>query len=402
MRYDRNQLPGGFHTDVTAFSPRFGLAWTPAKNWVVRSGFGTFFDRYTLSSITRAIEFGGTRASQQIVEGPGAAALYRAAVEYSSPIPGILPSIVQPQPGLSNPYSEVASLDVEHAFSPLWTATVSGHFVRGVRLERTVNVNLAPPIPVDAGNSGLVGIGTPTPQQQGREIFGPARLDPGFDSVNQLQNEANSRYGGVTAQVNRRLWDEFEVLAGYTFSKTVDDASYPTEQPQNPYDLRAERAPSLLDQRHRFVMSGLWDLPFGYDPDDGDDNPANNPLEKALENVEIVWIVQAGSGFANNPLTGLDTTQEHIYPFAARPLGFGRDSLRTPWNTTVDLRLLKTLAVGPGHLDIVAESFNVLNRRNIDLLNPVYGSGRFAASEFASPLQAADVRIVQFSLDYEF
>lgn len=402
LRYDRNQLPAGIPTDTTAFSPRAGVAWTPAKDWVVRSGFGTFFDRYTLSAINRVIEFSGTQAMQQLVEGDRAAALYRAGVQYTEPLAGIAPSVARPQAGLRNPYSEVASLDVEHAFSPLWTATLSYHFVRGVHLARTVNVNLTPPVLLTSENASSVGIVHPLPQQLGAEVFGPQRLNPEFDAINELQNEANSRYNGVTAQVNRRLADEFEVLAGYTYSKTVDDASYAAEQPQNPYDLRAERAPSLLDQRHRFVMSGLWDLPFGYDPDDGDNNPDNTALEKMLANTELVWIVQAGSGFANNPLTGLDTNQQHIYPFAARPLDQGRDSLRTPWNTSLDLRALKMVLIGRGHLDIVAESFNVLNRKNINLLNPVYGTGTQPSNGFAAPLQAGDARVVQFSLDYEF
>lgn len=402
LRYDRNQLPSSFHTDAADFSPRLGLAWTPKKNWVVRSGLGTFFDRYTLSSINRAIEYSGKQAFEQIAEGSSAAAIYRSGMSPNRPNAGIAPSIVRAQTNLRNPYSEVASLDVEHAFSPLWTATVSYHFVRGVRLERTVNINLAPPILLNSTNAVGAEITNPVPQQLGSDVFGPARLNPAFDAVNDLRDEANSRYNGVTAQVNRRLFDEFEVLGGYTFAKTMDDASYPTEQPANPYNLRAERGPSLLDQRHRFAMSGLWDLPFGYDPDDGDNNPANNPLEKALENVELVWILQSGSGFANNPLTGSDTSQEHIYPFAARPLGYGRNSLRTPWNTSLDLRVLKTVLIGTGHLDIVAESFNLLNRQNVNLLNPVYGTGAARGPMFGAPLQAADPRLVQFSLDYEF
>lgn len=402
VRYDHNQLPPSFHSDVADFSPRLGIALSPAPNWVVRSGFGTFFDRYTLDAINRAIEFNGTQAYQQIVEGPGAAALYQADMRFSLPVPAISPSIVRPQKDLRNPYSEVASLDVEHAFSPLWTATLSYHFVRGVLLARTVNVNLTPPVLLNAGNAASVGIANPLPQQMGSDVFGPQRVDPSYNGVNELQDEANSLYNGVTAQVNRRLHEEFEVLAGYTFAKTVDDASYATEQPANPYNLRAERAPSLLDLRHRFVMSGLWDLPFGYDPDDGDNNPANNPFTKALENVEIAWILQSESGFANNPLTGLDTSQENIYPFEARPKGHGRDSLRTRWNTALDLRVLKTLLLGPGHLDIVAESFNLLNRQNVNLLDPVYGTAQAPQAFFGRPLQTADPRFVQFSLDYEF
>jgi hypothetical protein len=55
-----------------------------------------------------------------------------------------------------------------------------------------------------------------------------------------------------------------------------------------------------------------------------------------------------------------------------------------------------------GHLDIVAESFNLLNRRNVDLLNPVFGSAATASPDFKEPILAADARKIQFSLDFEY
>src|SRR6266404_4048585 len=38
-RYDVERLPAPFLTDPNNFSPRLGLAWSPAKEWVVRTGF---------------------------------------------------------------------------------------------------------------------------------------------------------------------------------------------------------------------------------------------------------------------------------------------------------------------------------------------------------------------------
>lgn len=381
VRYDRNALPQTFNTTSANFSPRIGLAWTPATRWVIRSGFGTFFDRYELSAINRALEFSGAHAYQQVADGVLAAAIYRAGGA-TRPVAALAPSVTRPQPGLANSYSEVASAEVEHQISTNWTATASYHFVRGLKLARTLNVNLAPPLVAN--------------------LFGSARLDPAYDAINQFQNQANSLYNGASFTVDRRLADEFELTAGYTYSKTIDDASYATEQPQNPYNLPAERAPSLLDQRHRFALSGLFDLPFGYDPDDGDNNPTNNFVERALANVEVAGIALAGSGYADNPLTGIDSNAEHIYPFAARPAGYGRNSLRTPANLSLDLRILKTIPFWRGHLDIVAESFNLINHQNIDLVNPVYGTASAPLPGFTQPLQAADPRRVQFSLDFEY
>jgi hypothetical protein len=55
-----------------------------------------------------------------------------------------------------------------------------------------------------------------------------------------------------------------------------------------------------------------------------------------------------------------------------------------------------------GHLDIVAESFNLLNKQNVALVNPVFGSRASAAAGFTEPIQVADPRRVQFSLDFEY
>lgn len=60
------------------------------------------------------------------------------------------------------------------------------------------------------------------------------------------------------------------------------------------------------------------------------------------------------------------------------------------------------VALGSGHLDIVAESFNILNHRNVSLLNTAYGSDLQAAPHFATPIATAAARRIQFSLDYEF
>ena len=66
----------------------------------------------------------------------------------------------------------------------------------------------------------------------------------------QLEDSANSTHQGVSFTLNRRMSNELEFSASYTLSKTFDDASYFKEQRQNPFDLAAERAPSL---QHRIV-----------------------------------------------------------------------------------------------------------------------------------------------------
>jgi hypothetical protein len=76
--------------------------------------------------------------------------------------------------------------------------------------------------------------------------------------------------------------------------------------------------------------------------------------------------------------------------------------LSTPVNVDVDLRVLKMIPVAGGHLDVVVESFNLLNHRNVSLLNTSFGSGIQATNGFSSPIATSTARRVQFSLDYEF
>ena len=403
LRYEFNHLPIGLPQHALNLSPRLGLAWSPNREWVVRGGFGIFFDRYLLSTINRIEEFNGARASQQIAEGPQAASLYQSEALFTTPHPGITPSVWQAQSSLANPYSETASVSVERALPAQWTVSGEYRYVRGVKLGRTINANLPPPVTLTTANAPSLGIAAPTPQQIGRSVFPMTRLNPAYDAINQFQTEATSRYNGMTVTVNRQFTENLELMAGYTFSRTVDDASYDQEQPQNPYVLNRERALSLNDQPHRFVLSGLWVL--GPDLDDLQDagkQGSANPLVKALYRLEFAPIFSVSSGFRNNPLVGTDITREHIYPFAARPDGLTRNGLDTPSNLNFDLRILRMVPIWRGHLDIVAESFNLLNRQNIDLINSAFGSATTSQPAFNQPIQEADPRRVQFSLDFEF
>ena len=403
LRYEYNRIPASLPQDALNVSPRVGIAWTPLKSLVVRSGFGIFYDRFKLATINRLLQMDGTHGFSLIAEDTAAASIYRSGSLASGPVSGLAPSIWKPQQGLRNPYSEVASLGVEQALPLQTTLTAEYQFVHGVRLGRTSNINLAPPVTVTTANAASLGITAPTAQQLGRLAFSPMRLNPAYDAINQFASSGSSSYHGATITLNRQFQDDLQIMAGYTFSKTIDDASDDTEQPQDPYALGQERALSLQDQRHRFTLSGLWLIgPDLGDPADAVKNANPGPLMKALSGFELAPIVGIGSGFRTNPITGLDSNREHVFPFAARPLGYSRNSLATPVRVDVDLRVLRMVAIGKGHLDIVAESFNLLNHRSVSLIDPVFGSGAGPAAGFGKPIATTGARRVQFSLDYEF
>ena len=403
LRYEQNRLPGGLPQNPFLFSPRFGLAWTPQKSLVLRGGFGIFYDRYLLSTVNHLLEKDGVHGFSQVVEDQAAAAIYRSGVASSQPQSHISPSIWRAAPDLANPYSEVASGSAEQALPLQTTLKAEYQYVHGVALGRTSNVNLPPPVLLTAQNAAGLGVSSPTAQQLGQPVFSGSRSDPAYDAINQFSTSANSTYNGATLTLNRQFTDNVQLLAGYTYSRTIDDASYDAEQPQNPFDLRAERALSLEDQRQRVTLSGLWLIgPDLGDPQDAAANAHPGPLLRAFTGFEFVPIFSYTSGFRANPLVGVDSNREHIFPFAARPDGLGRNALRTSPNIDLDLRILRMVPIASGHLDVVAESFNLLNHQNISLLNSAFGSGSRAASGFGQPIEASTARRIQFSLDYEF
>jgi outer membrane receptor protein involved in Fe transport len=406
VRYDFERLPAGFNQDTNNVSPRIGLAWSPSPRWVFRAGYGVFFDRYVLANLTRAIEKNGSQAFEQVADGNAAASLFAAAQGGSlvSPASGIAPSIFQPDPRMATPYSQQASAGAEYLLAKNLTLRADYLFVHGVKLPRTLNVNLLPPVVLTFANASSLGVSNPTQQQIGREVFSPGRINTQFDDIYQLQNSANSTYNGVSFTLNRRMSDELEFSASYTLSKAFDDASEFDEQPQNPFDLRAENAVSRQNQQQRFVFNALWELPIGDEEDQGGKpEESTGWLTQTFSHIEVAPILTLESGRPVNPLTGLDSNQSHAFPLSARPLVLSRNSLNTPTLATIDFRVLKYFPFGGAkRLDVVAEFFNVFNSANVSQINPVFGSGLSPLPGFRQPIAGTGARQIQFSLDFEF
>lgn len=402
VRYEFEQLPANIRLDTNNFAPRLGIAFSPSDKWVLQAGLGVFFDRYLLAAANRVAEWNGVAAFEQIAYRGLAKQIFIASRggTPAAPMAEIVPSVFTSSPNLSTPYSEVASAGVERQLTKNATITATYLLSRGVKLPRTVDVNLPPPVTANSGNAAALGLGPPLPQIFGRSVFGPGRLNPLYGNIYEWQNQSSSTYHGLSIALNHRLANEIEFSGSYTFSKTLDDASDFADQPQNPYDVQIERAVSANDQRHRLVFSGTFDLPFG-DEDEG--KPPANLISKVFGNIEAAPIMTIGSGRPVDPLVGFDANRNGAFPFSSRPLGFARNSLRTSNQIQLDLRLLKYFKVGEhGKLDLVAESFNLLNHRNVLGLNPFFGPNATAIPGFSQPDQAGLARQFQFSIDFEF
>jgi len=405
VRYDVEEVPATFRTDKNNFSPRLGFAWAPSKDWVVRGGLGIFYDRLPLAFLNEAIQKDGIQSFEQVATDLNATAVFVATAggRALSPVSGIAPSIFRADPNFVTPYSTQANAGAERLLTKDITLRADYLFTRGVHLPRTRNVNLLPPVVLTTSNAGSLGFTAPTPQQLGRLVFGPGRADPRFDAIYQLENSASSTYNGLTVALNKRMSDEFELLASYSFSRTNDDASDFDEQPQNPFDLSGEHALSRQDVRHRFVVNALYDLPFGDEEEKGAASERDILIGKILGHIEIAPILVISSGRPVNPLTGADEEHSLAYPLASRPFGFARNSLKTSSLVNLDLRALKYLPMGEARkLDLVVEAFNLFNHPNVVGVNQFFGSGSTPLSAFGSPTAFAAPRQIRFSIDFEF
>ncbi|HEY6344439.1 MAG TPA: TonB-dependent receptor [Bryobacteraceae bacterium] len=386
VRYDFEHLPSMFNQDTNNFSPRIGLAWSPSSKLVVRAGYGVFFDRYVLANLARAIQMNGSQGFEKVIDGSAAANLFAATAGglQVTPLAGIAPSVYRPDPRMAMPYSLQTNAGAEYLLAKELTFRADYLFVRGVKLPRTLNMNLLPPVALTLANAPGLGVLNPTPQQIGSEVFGPGRQNPAFDDVYQIADSASSTYNGVSFTINRRLSNDVEFSGSYTISKVTDDASDFDEQPQNPFNLAAERALSRQNQQQRLVFNALWNLPIPGD-------------------IELAPLITLGSGRPTDPLVGLDSNRSDAYPLSARPLGLGRNSLETPVIAIVDFGVVKTVNLGEHrHLDLITQAFNLFNHTSAAAINPFFGVGAVPLPGYGHSIQAFTPRIIQFAANFEY
>jgi hypothetical protein len=149
---------------------------------------------------------------------------------------------------------------------PIYGASTAGELVRftlvppdSVNVARVVEFG----VPVTVFNLGSVG--STTTIDAALAALQPLRPDPTRVQVEQLASIGNSFYHGLNVEARRRFRLSGKgggsLRAAYTLSRLIDDGVVNTSSALRVGDFRAERARSLLDRRHRFVLSATLDAP---------------------------------------------------------------------------------------------------------------------------------------------
>ncbi len=175
-------------------------------------------------------------------------------------------------PNNKTPYSSNFMFSVQRELAPNTVLTASYVGTRGHNMLVIQQANPGnPALCLSVSQPDQVAPGSPTCgpfaengvfiRNDGTVINGTRTvLGPNYGTVTRQTSIGYSRYNGLELNLHYTHGGS-TVLAGYTFSKSVDVASNLGEQ-VNPFDVSRSEAPSAFDMRHNFVVSYNYDLPL--------------------------------------------------------------------------------------------------------------------------------------------
>jgi hypothetical protein len=403
------------------FAPRAGFAynWRGDGRTVIRGGFGIYYSQivdnseanYALTGPTGVFNY--TAAPGQIGFPSSVAA---------APLPAFPSGAVEPlrtlyiRPGesaylnqffpsstlvgypsqLLNPYSEQWTIGIERKMGEKWVLSVAYVGSHTLRINRPLDVDAPAPFIRTAQGQ------TRTPQaanctrpywiwwyeQQGTVC--PAKAtnpEPPYSVITSDVNDGYSFYDALDVNLSRRLSSRFFMLASYTYSHAIDNVD-PDVPSQNPnlanYAGSIEKGNAIFDQRHRFVLSGVYTLPL---------------------KIDVGGIATLASGLPYNIVTGT-TNSGDTGATTDRPVidgvVVGRNIGRGAPIYDVSPFIERPFALGERlRLDLRAESFNVFNHANFVGYSGTYGNGPTPGPGFGQPLAGITNQLPARSIQFE-
>ena len=262
---------GLYRPDRNNFGPRLGFAYDPfgTGRTAVRGGFGILHETLLQASTVQQVENDAPFSASAITNSPTPFSQ-----NPNTPSTTLLDlrNTAQPSSTLSavplnlrNPYSMQFSLGVQQAIGANWVVEIGYHGTRGVHLPVNYNINQVPLDSLSATQRAEIAAAIAA-KQDTTPIIDGFRPYPAFNSINLFANVASSTYHSLQAKVDHRFGHGLNVLAAYTFSKSIDDAtdfasSDPSEQVLNSYNRKIQRAVSSFDVPHRFTAAFSYAVP---------------------------------------------------------------------------------------------------------------------------------------------
>jgi hypothetical protein len=359
LRYELQKMPSPIQLDTNNIAPRFGIAWAPGKrDTVVRASYGLYYDRIPLRATSNALQRDGSKYRVALLAfGQHGAPVFPQRLDAFPE--GQFVNISTIDPSIENSYAHQASFEIEHQILPGTTVSAGYEWVRGLHLMLARNINV-PTLP-NGPNLG--------------------RPDSRFGNISRYEGSGDSYYNGLLFSIRSQFSRNAELHVAYTLSKSIDDMGGNFfSSPQNNNNLRDDRGLSDNDQRHRLTVAGVFNA----------------------RGWQLSPMFRYTSALPYNVLLNYDRNGDTASN--DRPIGLGRNTGVGFNYASLDVRLSRTLAITERtQLQLMAESFNTLNRTNRAVPNNVIGSGIGPPlATFGRETAAFDPRQIQLGLRFSF
>jgi carboxypeptidase family protein len=269
------------------------------------------------------------------------------------------------QDGYRNPYSQQGSVSLDRQVGNSMSVSASYIYVHTIGLPVALDANLLPTAPITNGISPLTGQPVAfrnwaAPQCSGNPSS--CFANPLILQNNIYSSAASALYQGGVLELKKRFSNSFSLMANYTYSRAYD-TSTDFNSDYAPFDetnLKAERALSDFDQRHKITVATVFDT-----------GKHGSGAGNLLSNWGIAPIIRYNSGHPYNILAGADVNGDR-HSTNDRPLGVGRNAGIGPDYLDLDLRISRAIKITEGaSLNFIAEGFNIFNRTNFSGVNNV-------------------------------
>ena len=298
---------GDVVTNWKNFSPRIGFAYSLVNDnkTALRGGYGIFYDEQADQNDTELAynDLPGVYGSESFTASLGPTPVM---ILSQGPSPIIFSDISNPTGRASaayfhNPttYIEEWNLNIERQLGKNMVFQIGYEGTHGVHLTYLRNLNQAT-TPTWQNFSGPTG-------NEGRPYDSTV---PNIAAIRTEGHDISLSNNGLQVRFEKRSSNGWSMLNSYTYQHTIGQATESETpnsdgEPQDTYNLRAERGDVTPDFRHQFTSAWSYELPFGpgrrYLPDSG-------PLGLLIGGWQLNGIISIYSGQAFTPYLSFDPT----------------------------------------------------------------------------------------------
>jgi hypothetical protein len=261
---------GFYRPDRNNFAPRLGFAYdvSGSGTTVLRAGFAILYETLLQANSVQQVENNPPYSASAVTRTPTpfpSSGLATTLLDLRSQAQSSRAIAAVDYNDFRNPFGMQYNFGVQRRIGGGWLLDLAYVGSRGLHLPFFFNANQAPLRTLTASQRALLTQAVAAGQDT-TPILNGLRPYPGFDSVTLSRNAASSTYHSGQIKIERRFARGLSLLASYTFSKSIDNASDfgsgdASERVLDSTNLASQRAVSSFDVPHRLASAFTYEIP---------------------------------------------------------------------------------------------------------------------------------------------